>query len=245
MGLEVEVAPSFTLGTAFGYSAGYSLPGEQARSDARTSQVAVYGSYRLGGGVYVAGLASAESSRADLERRASTGDMMFDLAGATTSSRYNLRAEAGVNMDIAKGLTLTPRAALGYASYSFGDYREQGGDAALAIDKLGVQRLEARLGAQLAGSKTFRNGWSFVPQLQADYVQALSGANDGMTVRFVNAGDTSFVLPVAGGDASWAEVKGGLKLTNGKFGIGAGVESSFGRSDYRDNRAVADFTFRF
>lgn len=247
MGLEMEVAPHLTLGTAFAYANGYSTPGaERARADSKTSQAAVYGSYRLGGGAYVAGLASAETSRANMERQASSGEAMVDLFGATTASRYNLQAEAGVNRDVARGLTLTPRASVRYASYKFGGYRENGGELALQIDDLKVRQLESRLGFQLAGStRALGSRWTLVPQLQADYVQNLSGARDGLLVRFANAGDVAFALPLAGGDSSWAEVKGGLKLTNGRLEFGAGVESSLGRSELKDDRAVADFTLRF
>lgn len=246
MGLEMEVAENATLGTAFGYSNGYSLPGvDRSQTDSRMVQAAAYGSYRFGDGAYIAGLAAAERSRAAIDRTASTGEAMFDLAGATTASRYSIQAEAGVNMAVGRGLTLTPRAGLSYASYSFGGYRETGGELALRIDDLNLQRLDARIGAKLAGSMPLAGGWTFVPQLQADYVHSLSGADDGMKVRFAAAPDYAFLLPLAGGDGSWAEVRGGMKLTNGPFEFGAGLESSLGRSDYKDDRAVADFTFRF
>ncbi len=246
MGLEMEIAENATLGTAFGYSSGYSLPGvDRSRTDSRMTQAAIYGSYRFGGGGYVAGLAVAENSRAGIERQATTGEAMFDLAGATNASRYNLQAEAGVNIDVARGMTLTPRASLSYASYRFGGYRENGGELALQIDDLNIERLEARFGAKLAGSTSLAGGWSFVPQLQADYVRNLAGADDGMQVRFAVAPEQAFLLPLMGGDTSWAEVRGGMRLTNGPIELGAGLETSLGRSDYRDERAVADFTLRF
>jgi hypothetical protein len=87
--------------------------------------------------------------------------------------------------------------------------------------------------------------WRFVPQLQAGYVRGLSGANNGLSVRFANAPDVAFLLTLAGGDTDWAKVKGGVKLTNGPFELGAGFQSAIGRSDFSDDRAVADFTFRF
>jgi hypothetical protein len=244
MGLEVEVGDGLTFGTAFGYASGYSAPGLEGRSDSKTSQAAVYGAWQMGGGAYVAGLASAEISRTDQQRRTMAGDLAFDLYGATNASRYNVMAEAGVNLAVGRGLTLTPKASLAYSSYQFGEFRESGGEAALQIDNLRVQRLEGRLGGRVAGAMKV-GGWNLVPQLQADVVANVAGAGDGMTVRFVNAGDHSFVLPLAGGDTLWGEVRGGLKLANGPVELGLGVQSSVGRSDFRDDRAVADFTFRF
>lgn len=244
MGLEVEVAEGLTVGTAFGYASGYSAPGAEGRSESKMSQAAFYGSYQLGGGAYVAGLASAEMSRTDQQRHTAAGDVAFDLYGAGNASRYNVMAEAGVNIAAGRGLTLTPRASLAYSSYQFGEFRETGGEAALQIDDLHIRRLEGRFGGRLAGSMKV-GGWNLVPQLQADLVTTLAGANDGMTVRFANVAGHSFVLPLAGGDTMWGEVRGGLKLANGPLEFGLGVESSLGRSDFRDDRALVDFTFRF
>jgi outer membrane autotransporter protein len=245
MGLEIAVSEAFTLGTAFGYADGYSMQGDVGdRAETRSSQMAVYGSYKLGNGFYVGGIAAAEMGRASFERQASSGEAVFDLTGATESRRYTASAEAGVNLGIGRGLTLTPRVGVGYSSYSLAGYRENGGDLALQLDDVTVRQLNGRIGAKLAG--TTRLGvWTLIPQLQADYVQNLSGSGNGMEVRFAEAGGYAFTLPIGQGDTSWAEMKGGFKLTNGVVEFGGGVETSLGRSNYRDDRATADFTFRF
>ena len=244
MGLEIEASENLTIGTAFGYAFGFSAPGDVGRTESRTTQVAAYGSYRLGGGAYVAGLASAEIGRITTERRAAAGDRAYNLYGATESSRYEARLETGVNLGIGRGLTLTPRAALAYSSYQLGGFEERGGETNLQMDDLRLQRIETRVGARLAGSMRM-GAWALQPQLQADYVHTLSGANDGMSVRFADVPDFAFTLPFANGDTSWGEVRGGLTLTNGRFSFGGGVETSVGREGLRDDRAVADFTFRF
>lgn len=244
MGLETEVSRGFTLGTAFGVSRGYSSPGTD-RTESRMNQASFYGSYRLGGGAYVAGLASAENSQADMQRRGVTGDLAFDLHGATNSSRYTVMSEAGVNMNVANGLILTPRAQMSFASYRLGGFREGGGETALLMDSLQIDGLEARVGAMLAGSTPIGRGWKLTPQLQADYVNMIAGANAGMRVSFANASDVSFLLPIGGGDSNWAEARGGLRLVNGNLAVGVGLEAMIGRSDFRNNRAMAEFAFRF
>ena len=245
MGLEIALDESFTLGTAFGIADGYSLRGDAGeRADTRSSQMAVYGSYKLGGGFYVGGVAAAEMSRASFERQASSGDAVFDLTGATKARRYTAMAEAGVNLGVGRGLTVTPRLGLGYSSYNLSGYRENGGEVALQLDDMTVRQLNGRMGARLAGA-TRLGAWSLIPQLQADYVRNFSGSGNGVEVRFANAGGYAFTLPLGQGDTDWAEVKGGFKLTNGPLEFGAGVETSLGRTDYRDDRATADFTLRF
>lgn len=244
MGLEIEASPGFTVGSAFGYASGFSAPGDIGRTESRTSQAAAYGSYRLGGGAYVAGLASAEIGRISMQRRTATGDVAYDLYGATETSRYNAMVEAGVNLNVGRGLTLTPRATLAYSSYHLGGFEERGGDAALQMDDLRLQRLETRLGARFAGQMRMGR-WSLQPQLQVDMVHSLSGANDGMSVRFASVPDFAFTLPLANGDSSWGEVRGGVTVDNGRFSFGTGVETSIGRAGVRDDRAMAEFAIRF
>jgi uncharacterized protein with beta-barrel porin domain len=244
MGLEHQLRQNLTIGSAIGYAQSESNPLNDSMSS-RTSQMALYASYRLGGGAYVGGIAAAEHSEAKLSRMASTGDTIFDLTGATKSQRYSVAAEAGVNRDIGRGLTLTPRARLGYSNYRLGGFREQGGEAALQLDDLQVERLETRLGAKLSGSASLGAGWAVVPQIQADYVKLLSGADNGMRVRFADASDYAFELPLADGASSWGEARGGLKFVKDKIEFGGGVETSVGSAGHRDSRAVADLTIRF
>ena len=244
VGLEQQLTSRLTVGSAIGYANGVSMPGsDMAR--VKTSQAALYGSYRLGTRGYVAGLASVERSSADLARTASTGNRTFDLTGATRSQRYTAGAEAGFNFGVGKGLTVTPRAQLAYSSYRLDGFRENGGEAAMQMDDLRVNKLEARLGAKLAGSTPIGGGWSFMPQIQADYVHLLSGANDGLAVRFANASDYRFLLPLSAGGSSYGEVRGGLKFAKDKMELGAGVETTIGNAELRDNRAIADFAIHF
>ena len=55
----------------------------------------------------------------------------------------------------------------------------------------------------------------------------------------------AIALPLANGDSNWAELKGGFAVGNRMLQFGAGVETSVGRSEMRDDRAVVDMTFRF
>ena len=246
MGLESEVAPDLTLGTAFGYSDGYTQPGrDRSRADSRMTQLALYGTYRLGGGAYVAGMGVAEMSRMNMLREAEAGALGFTLGSQGSATRYAVQAETGINMDIGKGLTLTPRASLAFSSYGLDDYREAGGEAALMVDKLRLSRLEGRIGAQLAGAMPLANGWALTPQVTADWVHNLAQGSNDLHVRFAAAPDHAFILPFQDEDASWGEIRGGLRLGNGMLEFGAGVETDIARTGYRDNRAVADAVVRF
>jgi len=246
MGLEMPVGENGTFGTAFGYSDGFgSLDAGGNRSESRVSQAAAYGNYRLGGGVYVAALGAFETGRLDLDRRTFDGNALLALTGATESTRASAMAEAGVNLSVAKGLTLTPRAGLEFSSLRLAGFEERGGETALRLDDLNVKRFEARIGTKLAGTTSLRGGWTLSPQLTADYRQALGNGQTGMRARFAAASDEAILLPFGHGDRSWGEVAGGLRLQNGPLAFGAGLETSVGRTDWNDSRAVADVSFRF
>ncbi|WP_171982537.1 autotransporter domain-containing protein [Sphingomonas sp. LM7] len=244
MGLEMEVADYTTFGTAVGFSEGTSRPGAGDEADTRVSQISVYGSHRLGGGAYLAGLGMAEQTRTGLRRQASTGDLAYRLAGSADISRYAARAEAGVNLPVAQTLTLTPRVSFGYSSFAYTPFREGGGELALQIDRMSASTFDGRAGVQFAGQAKM-GSWTFVPQLTADYVRTLAGDRGSMLVRFAAAPDAAMLLPLMNGDAAYGEVRGGFRLVNGPVEFGAGVESRLGRALYRDDRAVVDARFRF
>lgn len=244
MGLETQMSDRFTLGTAAGFANGTAnLAG--STTDIRTSQAAVYGTYRLNQRAYVAGLASLASSRIGTQRSISNGELSSRLNGDASALAYTAQVEAGINLPIARGLTLTPKAALRYSAFSMDRLREAGGELALRLSDIQESRLEARLGLALDGTYKALGGWSFSPQVSAQYVGRMAGNGGTMTARFDLADAVAFNLPFGSQDGSWGEVKAGMRFVNGPVSIGAGVETSVGRYDFRDDRAVADFTIRF
>lgn len=244
MGLEHEVARDLVLGIAAGHASGLSNGGsDQARST--LDQVAVYGSYQVGGGAYLGFAANMEQAKLRTSRLGFGLNGGSNLFGEQDASRLTAVTEAGVNLSVTRGLTLTPRVQLGYGRAHLSNLTETGGDAALAIDEVTTQRVDAKVGMKLAGTQSLGNGWTFIPQIQADYVRLLDGADSGLDVRFAAADDFVIALPIAGGDRSWGEVKGGLAIGNRTVQFGAGFETSVGRSELRNDRAVADVTIRF
>jgi subtilase-type serine protease len=204
---------------------------------------AAYAAMPLGDGFYVGGVVAAEASRTSLERMSTDGNAMLRLSGATKATRYTAVAEAGFETGIGNGLTLTPRAQLGYGHYTLSGFTEAGGETALKLDDVQVTRIEARLGAKLAG-KTSIAGVTVVPQLSADYVSLLSGAKTGARVRFAVAPDHAFDLPLTDGSTAWAEIKGGVTFGDGPFTLGLSGQHATGNA-MTDNRAQADVRFRF
>ena len=242
-GLEMPVGDKAMLGTAVGYAEGTSNANSD-RSVSSLRQAAAYGSYALGGGAYLGGIIAGETASADVNRLGYDGVSTLSLTGATRSTRYAAMAEAGWRTGIGRGLALTPRAQLGYSHYSLSGFNEKGGETALRLDDLTVDRVEARFGAKLDGA-TKLGAWTVRPQIQADYVQLLSGAQSDAVVRFAAAPDVAFALPLTSGGSAWTEVKGGIEFGRGAFTLGLNGQATVGNAPIVDQRGAIDLTVRF
>ena len=244
MGLEHRVSEKASFGVAVGYADGREVAGADS-ADLRTTQLSAYGAYDLGSNVYVGGIASLETIANRSERGQFDGRVGATLRGASEMQRYSISGEVGMNVAIAQGLTLTPRASLAYDTMSLDGFEEQGNQAALAIDDLSTQSVTARGGFKLAGSHKLSGGWTLTPQMQADYVHRIHGSDNGLTVRFAAADHVDIALPLGLGEGSWGEMRGGLTLDNGTVSFGAGFETAIDRRSIRDDRAMVEVGMRF
>jgi hypothetical protein len=231
------------LGTAVGYAESLSQAGlDSARS--KLTQAAAYASVPLGGNAYFGAVVAAEQARSTSNRIGTDTVSNFRLNGATHSSRYMATAEAGFRTGLGHGLSLNPRAQLGYSRYSLDGFREEGGETALELNSLKVNRLEARFGAKLDGTTQF-GSWTVTPQLQADYVRLVSGGRNGLNVSFAAAPDYAFALPLTNGASGWAEVKGGVSMSRGAFTLGLSGQATAGDAPISDQRGLVSFSVKF
>ena len=241
-GLEAPFGDA-RIGTAMGYAESSSNAGsDQTRS--KLMQAAAYGSMPLGGSAYVGAILAAKSASVDSNRLTTDTVSMFRLSGATRSTRYVATAEAGFRSGIGHGLSVNPRAQLGYSRYTMNGFHEQGGETALELNRLTVNRLEARVGAKLDGTAKLA-GWTVRPQIQADYVHLVSGSRGGMNVSFAAAPDYEFALPLTSGGSGWMEVKGGLGISKGKFSVGVTGQATVGDAPISDQRGLVNVSLKF
>jgi hypothetical protein len=232
-----------TVGTAIGYADSIStIASDSAKS--KLTQAAAYASMPLGKSAYVGGVLAAELASTDTNRLSTDTALTLNLSGATHSSRYMATVEAGFRTGLLKGLSLNPRVQVGYSRYALGGFTESGGETALALHDLKVNRLETRIGARLDGT-THVAGWTVKPQLQGDYVRLLSGAKNGLAVSFAAAPDYSFVLPLTNSGSGWLEAKGGLELSKGAFTLGLSGQSTVGSAPISDKRGLVELGFKF
>lgn len=244
MGLEVEASDGLTIGSAVGYQNGQANL-SSGRTDVRTAQALAYGNYRLGGGAYVAAMGSMALSDIGLRRNVIEVGVT-NLNGQARSTAASLQVETGVNMGRTDGLMLTPRLGLKASMNKLSGYREQGADLAMTVDALRDRRFEARAGFALTGAQALgRSGWTLVPRLTVDHVEGLAAPSSAFVVRFAGASDVPILLPGFNQDRRWTEVHGGVSMLKGPLTLGFTIESDVGRSDFRDNRALASLGVRF
>jgi outer membrane autotransporter protein len=153
-------------------------------------------------------------------------------------------AEAGFRSNLGGGLSLNPRAQLGFTHYAMGGFHEQGAETALELNSLTVNRLEGRIGAKLDGA-THIAGWTVRPQVQADYVRLVSGGKSGLNVRFAAAPDYAFALPLTNGGSGWMEVKGGIAMSRGAFSLGISGQATAGDAPISDQRGLVNLSLKF
>ena len=244
MGLEVELADNLTVGGASAFINGRTtIQGSEARL--QTNQAMAYASYQLGGGAYVAGMGSAAMTDIETARYASGSLETARFGNETRALNYMAGVETGMAIDIADGFTLTPRAAVRYSHSEMQGYREVGSEIALSIDDIREQRIEGRVGFAFGGETQIGDSWSLRPQISADYVRAIGQSERDMTVRFTEASGVPILLPGLAADNQWTEMRGGLSLERGNLSITTALEADIGRSELRDDRAVAELRLRF
>ncbi len=242
-GLEFGVSRLTSIGTAFGFAEGEQVLGGEV-SDVKTTQASFYGSHRLGGNFYIGGQASFAHSRIDANYRAA--GQAASLNVKTGANSFTSEIEVGRNFDL-DGIMLTPRTSIGYTSYEVSGFRDNAQSLALNVDKIARSGLEARAGLKISGQTSlgYTSGWSVQPEMKLDYVRRLSGNDTNFQLRFADADNLSFALPIQLQNASYGEVKGGVKLVNGLFSVGAAVERHIGQQLYRDDRATLNMSMRF
>jgi len=243
MGLEYAVDDRNSIGSAVGYSRGDQVI-SGARAAIATSQAAFYASHRLGRGFYLGGQADIAYSRIDAASRLGHAGARFDVDSSATG--LNGTVELGYNAEM-DGLTLTPRASIGYTSYSVRGFTDPTSQLGLAVDGLSRSGIDLRTGLRIAGRRSLGlvGTWSFQPEVQVDYVQRLSGKDTRIDVHFLEAAGLGISLPVSLHDADYGEIRGGLQLADGEISIGTAVEARIGQQSYRDERAVVNVGLRF
>ena len=241
-GLEIALNNRTTIATAIGFADGEQNFGG-GRANVKTSQAAAYGSYLLGGGFYVGGQASF--SRSDIATSNLASGNRSIGSNETSATTIIGEFEFGRNFQI-DGIHLTPRASIAHSSYNVSGFGTSGG-LPIMVDGITRKGIDAKFGLKINGSTKISraSSWSLQPEVKMDYVKRLTGNYTNLQLQFLGSEAIGINLPIALQDANYGEIKGGIKLTNGIFELGAAVESRIGGQLYRDDRAALNMAVRF
>ena len=212
VGIDTKINPEFTIGLSGSY-ANTDIENNSGLkdTDVNTYQLNLYGSYDRNN-YFVDGVIGAAYNKYDTTRDivapASTAQADFD--GQT----YLGKVTTGYQHLSNHGIEITPTFGLLYAYNTVDDYTETGAGAlSLDVDQDDAQRLEAKLGINVAKTYTLDGGMNIRPQVRAAVGHDFIGDEQVATSNFQGIG-TTFRTTGADIEKTSYELGAGLDIMN-------------------------------
>ena len=153
-----------------------------------------------------------------------------------------IAAGLGVSYDIDMGgLTVAPGIETRYTKVSFDRISEQGGFAALRIDREKFESFQGRAGLELSTSEDS----AFQLRANADYVHEFEDGPQLFTANFVNGVGSGVPFAYDVTDEDWFEVGASASFGSGPIRLGVGVDTTIGRDNAEAQTYSASATIRF
>ncbi|WP_175577198.1 autotransporter domain-containing protein [Rhizobium oryziradicis] len=183
-GIDYQVSPNVLIGAAVGETSSRShADGVGASGDATGLHIAAYSSLRFDRS-YI----TLSETFSHFDNDTSRGVEGFGLLGSEhlsasfASSEWRTRVEGGHSFDVERNLTLTPFAAVEYASYRTNGYSERSSAPSSAFvlsfaDRTTIS-LPVSVGLRTSGSFSLDDSWTVAPTASAAYVHEFKPARD-------------------------------------------------------------------
>jgi len=180
------------------------------------------------------------------------GDSKRDVAFAGFKERFEGDYDADsqqafIELGYAMGsgrLSAEPFANLGYQRYHRDNYREQGGDAALAVDADTQDNVSSTFGVRLAHLGQLDNGMSLTPRATLGWRHTY-GSIDTRTRQAFIAGGDAFSVEGSAIDRDSLLVEAGLDLgLSARQSVGIGYSGELG-SNSRNHAVVGQWQLKF
>ncbi len=200
----------------------------------------LYGAVKTSSGLIFDGQIGFGSYETSSIRNVAIGPNASTLTSEDTS--FVFTAEAGASKVIPVGTAeLTPRVGLNYATISFDDVSETGGQAALQIQRDTFDSFQARGGASL----NFNRGNKFRPWVRADYVHDFANRDNSFGANFVGGSGAFAPFAIATDDSDWVEAAVGVNIDLGRVVFGFSAETTIAREDFQNQSYQGSVTFKF
>ncbi|MES2605152.1 MAG: autotransporter domain-containing protein [Pseudomonadota bacterium] len=240
IGYDRVLGTDFVVGVSVGlaeHSLGFSDQLAGSSTDIETTQATLYATKTLGN-AYIDGMVSIGQHDTDFVRNAGAAGM---AKGTADSDQLGARVAAGLNMEIAAGMTLTPQVKLDWVSLDLDGYREFGGSGlALNVDSQSLDRLRSSLGAQL----DWGTGTGVMPFVRGFWNYDWKDDSVVQTAAFA-AGGASFTDVGPDTDSSSYSVGAGINFRGGN-GFSAAIAYDFLANDsFESNMLHAKLLWTF
>lgn len=242
-GIEYLPNDNSVFGVSISYSDVDGVVGAQTAAQTTTGELihgSLYGAVKTSGGLIIDGQIGLGSYETSSTRNVVVGPNAFTLNSEDTS--FVFTAEAGASKVIPMGtIDFTPRVALNYATISFDDVAETGGQAALQIQRDTFNSFQARGGASL----NFNRDQIVRPWVRADFVHDFANRDNSFGANFVGGSGSFAPFAIAADDSDWIETAIGIDLELGGMVFGFSAETTIGRGDFDNQSYQGSVTFKF
>ncbi len=242
-GLEYLPGNNSVFGISVNYSDVDGIVGAPTASQTTTGELihgSLYGAVQSNSGLVFDGQIGFGSYETSSLRNVSIGATASTLTTEDTS--FVFTAEAGASKVFAlSNANLTPRISLNYATISFGDVAETGGQAALQIQRDSFNSFQIRGGTTL----NLNRDKPFRPWVRADYVHDFSDRDNSFGANFVGGTGGFAAFALAEDDSDWVEAAVGFDIELEGLVFGFSAETTIGRDDFQNQSYQGSVTFKF
>lgn len=241
LGVDWALANDWRLGVLGGYSRTH-LDSNGLDGSVRSWHAGVYAQHQSG--PLAVRLGAAYSSHdGDTKRDVAFSGFNERLKGDYDADSQQAFVELGYAMGSGR-LSAEPFANLGYQRYHRDSYREQGGDAALAVDADTQDNFSSTFGVRLAHLGQLDNGMSLTPRASLGW-RHVYGSVDTRTRQAFLAGGDAFSVEGSALDRDSLLVEAGLNLgLSARQSVGLGYSGELG-SNSRNHAIVGQWQLKF
>lgn len=237
-GIETEVGDNAAIGFSMSYTdidgetgvAGQTASGRLVMGTlyGKLQQNMLYVDAQIGAGLF------------DARTRRDVGIVGTAYSLRSEDDLLAVTSEVGVGADLGgEAIRFGPRVAFRSSYLDFSRTVETGGGPALGIQRESLSSAQIRAGAQLSGRGRIR------PYLSGAYVHDFLDQPEFFGANFVAGVGPQAFFALGGQDKNWFEVSGGLAADLGAVELSIGADTTFKRSDVRNQSYRGAIKFRF
>lgn len=237
-GIETEIGDNGALGFGLSYT---NVSGDQQfgqRAKGELWQGTLYGKLESPTGLFLDTQVSAGVFQARTRRAVSFVGTDYTLRSRDNAFAFTSEVGLGKNFNLGT-LKVGPRLSARTSQIDFTPTVERGGPVGLFLDRQKYNSLQGRAGLALSGGARIK------PYVSAYYVHDFQDRPGSFGANFVGGVGPSAIFALPGQDKNWGEVSGGISVGGERIELSVGADTTFERSDVRNQSYRAAVKVRF